>query len=349
MVTLLGCPDEGSLLDRSNPILFSADIHCFLKNSIGEYGPAEKLAGDASTREYFRIHHEDTSSVLCVDSNFIGRSAGEYPFFIVDGMFQKEGIPVPEIRAFDEKNGLILQEDGGDEHLQKFFPSLRRDEGISLYKRLIDIMVDIQFIEGEGDCIPFCLSFDGEKLMFEFNFFIDNTLLNYFRARMSQTEIRTLRSEFTKVAEMLYRPELFVLNHRDFHSRNVLIRPSGPFVIDFQDARMGLPQYDAASLLRDSYLVLEDDVVEILKGYHFHRLNENGYGRMTFEEYAAFFDLMAFQRNVKALGTFGYQITSRGNTVYEPYISPTVAYLSDYIVRREELKAAGEILLKYIV
>jgi aminoglycoside/choline kinase family phosphotransferase len=182
--------------------------------------------------------------------------------------------------------------------------------------------------------------------MFEFNFFIEHTLLNYFRARMSPAEVRQLRFEFTKVAEMLCCPELFVLNHRDFHSRNVLIRPAGPFIIDFQDARMGLPLYDAVSLLRDSYLVLEDDIVASLIEYHFHRLNENGYHRMTFEEYSAFFDLMAFQRNVKALGTFGYQITSRGNAVYEPYISPTVAYLSDYIGRREELKTAGEILLR---
>ncbi|MEZ5283376.1 MAG: hypothetical protein R2712_00935 [Vicinamibacterales bacterium] len=33
------------------------------------------------------------------------------------------------------------------------------------------------------------------------------------------------------------------------------------------------------------------------------------------DEFRRRFDLMALQRNLKALGTFGYQTTTRGNTV----------------------------------
>ena len=39
------------------------------------------------------------------------------------------------------------------------------------------------------------------------------------------------------------------------------------------------------------------------------------------------FDLMALQRNLKALGTFGFQTTSRGNPVYIQYIPRTLAYV----------------------
>jgi aminoglycoside/choline kinase family phosphotransferase len=35
---------------------------------------------------------------------------------------------------------------------------------------------------------------------------------------------------------------------------------------------------------------------------------------------------MALQRNLKALGTFGFQTTSRGNPVYIQYIPRTLAY-----------------------
>ena len=143
---------------------------------------------------------------------------------------------------------------------------------------------------------------------------------------------------------MLYRPELFVLNHRDYHSRNILIRNSKPFIIDFQDARMGLPQYDAASLLRDSYLILDEYILQELKKYHFDRLIEMGYHKMTREEYDSFFDLMAFQRNIKALGTFGYQVTACDNHIYKQFIGPTLQYLPDYVQRRKELCIAGEIL-----
>ena len=44
-------------------------------------------------------------------------------------------------------------------------------------------------------------------------------------------------------------------------------------------------------------------------------------------EFRRRFDLMALQRNLKALGTFGYMTTSRNNTVYIQYIPRTVAYV----------------------
>ena len=323
------------------------NIHQFLRDSIGEYDRIEKLAGDASTREYFRIHHAKTSSVLCIDSNFIGQRAKQYPFFIVDDIFKKKDIPVPTIYSFNEKNGLLLLQDGGNDHLKVVYPRLNRDEGITLYKKLIDIMIKIQFIHGDEKRIPFCLSFDVDKLMFEFDFFIKHTLLKYLHSSISSSEMEKLHSEFLKISEILAHPEYFVLNHRDYHSRNVLIVKSTPFIIDFQDARTGLPQYDAVSLLRDSYLVLDKNTVEILKNYHYDRLCENGYDKMTVDEYEYFFDIMAFQRNVKALGTFGYQMTTLGNTVYKEYIAPTLNYLPEYIERRKELRGAGEILLKH--
>ena len=44
-------------------------------------------------------------------------------------------------------------------------------------------------------------------------------------------------------------------------------------------------------------------------------------------EFRRRFDLMTLQRNLKALGTFGYQTTARGNTVYIQYIPRTLSYV----------------------
>ncbi len=304
----------------------------------------EKLAGDASTREYFRVFHDSGTEVLCRDSLFLNVSPQDYPFYIMEKRLAERGIPVPAIHFTDEENGLLLLEDGGDIHLQSTYHTMNCHDALSFFQRLIDIMVQIQSTESDGSEVPFGLSFDVEKLMFEFDFFIDHTLLNYFKSKISQNDLKRLRNAFLKISEILHRPELFVLNHRDYHSRNVLVKASEPFILDFQDARMGLPQYDAVSLLRDSYLVLENDIVQSLKDYHHARLKEAEYDKMSRDEYDFFFDIMAFQRNVKALGTFGYQITQRDNRVYEPYIAPTRNYLPDYIERRPELRAAGAIL-----
>ena len=51
------------------------------------------------------------------------------------------------------------------------------------------------------------------------------------------------------------------------------------------------------------------------------------------EEFRRRFDLMAVQRNLKALGTFGYQTTARGNPVYIQYIPRTLNYLRENLKR----------------
>lgn len=107
---------------------------------------------------------------------------------------------------------------------------------------------------------------------------------------------------------------------------------------------MGLPQYDAVSLIRDSYVVLDPSLADELKTRHFRTLQEHDTLSMSLDEYLYLFDLMAFQRNVKALGTFCYQTMVLRKTPYEASITPTLAYLSDYIVSRRELKKAGMLL-----
>jgi len=42
--------------------------------------------------------------------------------------------------------------------------------------------------------------------------------------------------------------------HRDFQSKNLMIKNEQIFVIDFQGARLGPPSYDLASLLFDPYV-----------------------------------------------------------------------------------------------
>jgi aminoglycoside/choline kinase family phosphotransferase len=50
-------------------------------------------------------------------------------------------------------------------------------------------------------------------------------------------------------------------------------------------------------------------------------------------EFRRRFDLMAVQRNLKALGTFGYQTTTRGNTVYLQYIPRTLQHVRHNLER----------------
>jgi aminoglycoside/choline kinase family phosphotransferase len=319
-------------------------IDTYIRSLLGDYSSLERLAGDASAREYYRVHTAAGTRILCVDPALRGVPLESFPYYIVYSLFRDRGIPVPVVFHFNNREGLLLIEDMGDLLLESELGVLSPGERTSVYRRLIDILILIQGTERDPGLMPFRLAFDVEKLMFEFNFFIEHALGKYFRPALSDACIEELRREFFSIATFLDRPDHFVLNHRDYHSRNVMMKNGLPFIIDFQDARLGLPHYDLVSLLRDSYIRLDDDLFDNLRKYYYHEARGAGIHGMTMDEFEYFFDLMAFQRNVKALGTFGYQVKVLGKTYFEKYIVPTVEYLDEYIRRRDELKKAGEIL-----
>ncbi len=304
-----------------------------------------KITGDASNRQYFRIQEGDSTRVLCIDPDFRSSNPASYPFLVLHDLLASHAVPVPRIYAADTVSGSLLLQDCGNTLLQD---AVREKPELTepLYHAVIDIMVDIQSIEKRGNTIPFTLSFDREKLMFEYEFFITHALKNNPDVTISPKTQTLLRKEFETLSKTLAAPSHQVLNHRDYHCRNILIHNSKPVIIDFQDARMGLAQYDAASLLRDSYLRLDDTLLLRLQRYHYDSLSERGLFRISFDEYLRLFDLMAFQRNVKALGTFFYQSTVIGNHAFKQYIEPTIAYLPDYISRHAELEKAGTIIME---
>src|ERR1044072_6525601 len=61
-------------------------------------------------------------------------------------------------------------------------------------------------------------------------------------------------------------------------------------------------------------------------------------------EFRRRFDLMALQRNLKALGTFGFQTTSRQNTVYIQYIPRTLNFARGNLVRYPRFARLRELL-----
>ena len=107
-----------------------------------------------------------------------------------------------------------------------------------------------------------------------------------------------------------------MLCHRDYHSRNLMLHRDSLYIIDFQDARMGPDTYDLVSLLRDSYVDIVDREVDELIAYFLALKGRN----QDDLEFRRRFDVMALQRNLKALGTFGYQTIARRNTVYIQYM-----------------------------
>ena len=111
------------------------------------------------------------------------------------------------------------------------------------------------------------------------------------------------------------------------------------YVIDFQDARMGPDTYDLVSLLRDSYVELDRSLVERLIA-HYLTLSPP----VAASDYGSRFDRMAVQRNLKALGTFGHQVATRGKTRYLDAIPRTLSYLRETFTRNPRFTRLQDLL-----
>jgi hypothetical protein len=110
---------------------------------------------------------------------------------------------------------------------------------------------------------------------------------------------------------------------------------------------MGPDTYDLASLLRDSYVDINEDALADYIAY-FLACRGGAPSPSETEEFRRRFDLMALQRNLKALGTFGYQTATRRNPVYIQYMPRTLHYARVNIAKYARFQGLREILGRYV-
>ena len=283
------------------------------------------LTGDASDRRYFRVLLKNSRPiVLALHAGPIDYNA--MAFVAIARLLSEVPVPVPKILHHSNALGVLGLEDLGDVTLQAHLGAATPAEHAALYRQAVTFIARMQ---DRGEALrsdaypPFRIAFDVDKLSWELEFFVKHYLLAYNGATPSDAERDALRAEWSSIVEELA-GEPRVLCHRDYHSRNLMLHDGSLYIIDFQDARMGPDTYDLVSLLRDSYVDLTPQQVDGLIAYFLAHKS----GPAPDEgEFRRRFDLMALQRNLKALGTFGYMTTSRNNTVYIQYMPRTVAYV----------------------
>jgi aminoglycoside/choline kinase family phosphotransferase len=218
----------------------------------------------------------------------------------------------------------------------------------TLYREGVDLIVQLQQrgAELESDrYLPYTLAFDLDKLTWELDFFRTHFLEGYRGIRLTPAQRDLLSDEWRALAgELASEPR--VLCHRDYHSRNLMLHDGRLHLIDFQDARMGPDTYDLVSLLRDSYVDLTDaQVDELIAGF----LAAKGHdGSEAAGEFRRRFDLMSVQRNLKALGTFGFQTTSRRNAAYIQYMPRTLGYVRSNLGKYPRFTRLRELLASQI-
>lgn len=283
-----------------------------------------KLAGDASTRQYYRVSLADGRSYV------VARypepiEAATHPTCQTTQLFLQAGLPVPQILDVCGPEGLMLLEDLGDVRLQDWFASATAQARREAYRHIIDLILRIQEATSlaiESDSLAARVVFDEAKLGWELAFFYENFFEKYLGLPLPPEVKSSIFDEFTAIArELASLPR--VLCHRDYHSRNLMLHQGQWFIIDHQDARMGPVSYDLASLLGDPYVELDDELCSEMYQYFLQR-RVNSQPKMSnpswLTNFRAEYDLMLAQRLLKATGTYAYQMAVMGNEVYLPYI-----------------------------
>jgi len=330
----------------------ATDVRTRIDLFLSQCGLAERgasvvaLTGDASDRRYFRLLlPQEPSQVLAVHPS--GIDFEQLPFVNVAKLLASMPVPVPRILAHSNELGIIALQDLGDVTLQAHLGAATPAEHAALYREAVGLIATLQRrgaeLAGPG-YVPYGIAFDVEKLTWELNFFVKHFLEAYRGATFSDAARAALAVEFAALAgELAAEPR--VLCHRDYHSRNLMLHDGQLYIIDFQDARLGPDTYDLVSLLRDSYVDLTDSQVDELIAYFLALRGQGaGAGAGDGQLFRTRFDVMALQRNLKALGTFGFQAATRVNPVYIQYIPRTLAYVRANLERQARFARLRELL-----
>lgn len=327
------------------------------------------LKGDASNRSYYRLHYtnENRPATMIImelaepeafkkSEEAVSAAAitvDELPYINILNHLAKSDVAVPKLYFYDSVGGLLFLEDLGDRTLEVEIKD--GDEAVlrRYYRLAIDELLKIQgpaTRDRDRNCIAFGRAFDVPLLMWEFDHFLEYGIEARTGISIKPGDRETIRGEFLKICETLA-AEPKVLTHRDYHSRNLMVHRNRIWLLDFQDALLGPPVYDLASLLKDSYTVLPESLVDELIDYYLERragVMDNGSKKPDHAAFRKRFDFMSLQRNLKAAGRFVYIDVVKKKNHLLPYIPQTLGYVRRTLNRHNELKRLRDALQPYV-
>lgn len=324
------------------------------------------LAGDASSRRYYRalvkgaaappslVVMELAGSSLPLSSEELAifdEPLKELPFINLHRFLGALGVRVPELYGHWTGDGVLLLEDLGDLSLWESVQELPRAQVSAWFEKAIDQLLLIQILgtrRRDDACIAFKQRFDRRLYMWEFDHFIEYGLEKRPGGGISAAEKALLQQSFAEIARRLEGQEP-CLNHRDYHSWNLMVRDGEVAVIDFQDALLAPPHYDLASLLndRETDRLIQPDSERHLIDYYLRKREEMGERKGDRKEFFEIYLLSALQRDFKVVGRFYYLDLVKGKPGYKRYLPPTLRRLRRNLQRLPQLEKLVPLLAEH--
>jgi aminoglycoside/choline kinase family phosphotransferase len=286
---------------------------------LGGIDKIQKIQGEASNRGFFRVHFDQYSLVAMVypmenkeETDRIAR---------LTALYNEYGLKVPGIKEIIDHR-IILEDDLGDVSVQKAFLRFRGEDRKKYLEKISGMVLRLGQIPVEHTAAVL----DTARMKWEMDFFVTHFAGNFCPPRVNMEELRHL---LHAMVETIGPVNTFA--HRDFHSRNMLFYKDDIYLVDFQDSLRAPVFYDLVSLAFDAYLDLKS-----LRGFLMGSLKSRG---MIINDEQFF--LTALQRNIKALGTFGFQVTVKKNLTYKKYINRTIGHVMNNPLFERYLKQSA--------
>ncbi len=325
----------------------SDDIKKFIARETGAADfETYQLAGDASSRKYYRIVFDNQSRVLMFWEPF--EDPVNYPFLNVQAHFAKVDVRVPKVEAAAPELGVVLLEDLGDLTLErKFWENQNQAQALPFYFQAVDEIIKIHYLASKPSkpqSVCQTTMFDTAKFMWEMNYAREHFLEKVGGIKLNDADQKSLQKEFLKICELLDQQPKFVC-HRDYHSRNLMLKLGRVYVIDFQDARTGPIQYDLVSLVHDSYVQLWPESMEAIIQDYKDKAEECGPKGCIRADFEEIFKVQVIQRCFKACGSFTSFYNMRNDTRYLKYIKHTATLVSQTLVDDGRFKLFSKIVI----
>ena len=255
----------------------------------------KKLSGDASFRQFYRTNN----SVLVYSK--IQKRSNLLNYDAVNKILIKNKILAPGLISQNYKKNFIEIEDFGNKNMLDKIKSSKTK--LNEYKRILKILYQIQKIKNFKTQNflkkKFNLSnYSKAKILKESYLFLDW----YLAANKLIIQKGHLKKNLKKIIDNLYlnlkiKQRVFV--HRDFHVSNMMFYKNKIALIDSQDAVLGNPAYDLASLIDDVRIKTSNSFKSnILKVFlsKFKYKNES--------QFINDFEILSVLRNLKIIGIF---------------------------------------------
>ena len=279
----------------------------------------KKISGDASFREFYRLKKGNRTSIIVKANKEKFKNLISY--VIINKILKKNKINAPKLISNHYQHNMIEISDLGE---KSFYDIISKKKNkFKYYKNLIKIIFKLQKIKIKknyhfGKYKIKLQKYSLSNLHKESDLFFDWYLKFYLKTSKISKIKRILKKELNKIFKKLYfKSNTFV--HRDFHASNIMINKKILGVIDSQDAIVGNPLYDVASLIDDVRIKLTNNLQnQLLKYYHYNSI----FKKEKFDNLKNDYDILSIQRNLKILGIFVrlYKRDKKSNYLkYLPY------------------------------